>query len=88
MSEPAHQIRRVLTSRQERKELLALACEVDRAAWRQACRRTRRPGVQLARDLLGGLETISAFLPGRLGRWLRGASFLTGLSRQFGWFRL
>ena len=88
MSAPADQIHRVLTSARERKELLILACGVDRMAWRHACVPTRRPGTQFARDLLGHLETFSAFLPGRLGRWLRGASLITGIARQFGWLRL
>ncbi len=88
MPEHPDQIRRVLTSPREHKELLILACEVDRCAWRRACRPTRSPGAQFARDLLGHLETFSSFLPGRLGRWLRGASLVTGLVRQLGWLRL
>ena len=85
MPEPIDQIHRVLTSRRERKELLVLACEVDREAWRRACRPTRSRGQQLAREALSCLETVGSLLPGRLGRWLRGASFLTHLGRQFGW---
>jgi hypothetical protein len=87
MLEPIDQIHRVVTSRNERKELLVLACEVDRMAWRQACR-PARPGARFAREVLGGLELISSFLPGRFGRWLRGASFLADLGRRFGWLRL
>jgi hypothetical protein len=87
MPEQPPQVRRVLTSHRERKELLVLACEVDRAAWRQACRPARSRGAQLAHDLLGYLESFSSFFPGRVGRWLRGASFLTRLGRQFGWLR-
>ncbi len=88
MLEPTDQIHRIVTSRSERKELLVLACQVDREAWRGACRPTRSRGEQLARDLLGYVESLSSFLPGRLGRWVRGASFLTNLGRQFGWLRL
>ena len=88
MSAPAHQIHRVLTSARERKELLILACGVDRMAWRHACRPARPPGARFARDLLGHLETFSAVLPRRHGRWLRGASLITGLVRQLGWLRL
>jgi len=88
MPESAAQIRRSVTPRTERKELLVLACEVDRASWRQACQPARSPGRQLAHDLLGYVETFSSLLPGRLGRWLRGASFLTSLGRQLGWLRL
>jgi hypothetical protein len=88
MLEQSYQIRGPLTSRQDRKELLVLACTVDRVGWRQACRPTGSPTALLARELLGYLETFSSFLPGRLGRWLRGASFLTNLSRQLGWLRL
>ena len=87
MLESFDQIHRTLTSRNERKELLVLACEVDRLAWRQACGPARRPGVQLARRLLGCLETVGSFLSGRLGRWLQGAGFLAHLGRQFGWLR-
>ncbi len=88
MFEPFDQIHRTLTSPKERKELLVLACEVDRVAWRQACRPTRSPRAEFAHEALGYLDTISSFLPGRVGRWLRGASFLAGLGRQFGWLKL
>lgn len=90
MSEPTDQIVRIVTTRNERKELLILACAADRGAWLAACRQApaRSRGAQLASDLLGYLEPLSSVLPGRLGRWLRGASFLTNLGRQFGWLRL
>lgn len=88
MLEPIDQIHRALTSRNERKELLVLACEVDRLAWRQACRPNRSPAAQLTHKLLGYVETIGSFLPGRLGRWLRGTSFLAGIGRQLGWLKL
>jgi hypothetical protein len=87
MPEPIDQIQRTLTSRNERKELLVLACEVDRMSWRQACQPVHRPGGQLALTLLNFLQPLSSLLPGRLGRWLRGAGFLAGLGRQFGWLR-
>lgn len=88
MLEPFDQIHRTLTSRNERKELLVLACAVDRMAWGQACRPTRNPRAEFAHEVLGYLDTISSFLPGRFGRWLRGASFLADLGRQFGWLKL
>ncbi len=87
MLESTDQIHRILTSRSERKELLVLACQVDREAWRRACRPTRTPGEQFVRDLLGYLESFSSLLPGRLGRWVRGASFLTNPGRQLGWLQ-
>lgn len=88
MSEPIDQIHRTLTSRNERKELLVLACEVDRVAWRKACMPSGRgPGAQVALKLLGYLQTLGSLVPGRLGRWLRGAGFLAGLGRQLGWLR-
>jgi hypothetical protein len=88
MSEPTPQIRRTLTSRTERKELLALACDVDRGSWRLACRPAGGSGRQLAISLLEYAEAFSPLLPERLARWLRGASFLTNLGRQLGWLRL
>lgn len=87
MPEPAAQIRRTVTPRNERKELLVLACEVDRASWRQACQPRRGPGRQLAHDLVSYIDAFASFLPGRLGRWLRGASFLTSLGHRLGWLR-
>ena len=88
MPEQPAQIRRTLTSRTERKELLVLACAVDRVAWRQASLApARHPGRQLLHDALGCLEPFSHLLPGRLGRWLRGARFLTQLGRMLGWPR-
>jgi len=88
MPEQSIQIRHAVTSRNERKELLALACEVDRAAWGEACRPHRRPGLQVAANLLSFVESFSAFLPGRLGRWLRGANLIASITRRFGWLRL
>ncbi|HEX2861935.1 MAG TPA: hypothetical protein VHN79_09860 [Lacunisphaera sp.] len=87
MLEPAVQIHRTLTSRNERKELLVLACEVDRTAWRQACRPPRH-STRVARDVLGYLQTFSSFLPGRWGRWVRSVSFVADLVGKVGWLRL
>lgn len=88
MLEPFNQIRHSVTTRTERKELLVLACEVDRAAWRQACRPSgTHPALQAAQRILGYLEPFTGLLPGRLGRWVRGGGFLLQLGRQFGWLR-
>ena len=87
MLEPAAQIHRTLTSRNERKELLVLACEVDRVAWRQACRPARKPQVQHVFKILGYLQTFGSILPGRLGRWVRNANLLADLGRVCGWLR-
>ena len=85
MSEPTDQVRRPLT-RAERKQLLILACATDRAAWVHACRPApaRSRVEQIATELLRYVEPFSNLLPGRLGRWFRGASFLTSLGRQLG----
>lgn len=88
MLEPFDQIRRTLTSRTERKELLVLACGVDRAAWRVACRPAVAGAAQtLTRQVLAGLESFGAFLPGRLGHWVRGGGCLLQLGRWLGWLR-
>jgi hypothetical protein len=87
MPEPAAQIHRTITSRTERKELLVLACEVDRTAWRQACQPPRQ-SAQFAREILGYLQAFSSFLPGRVGRWVRSAGFVADLVRKLGWLRL
>jgi hypothetical protein len=88
MLESFDQVRRTVTPRNERKELLVLACEVDRAAWRQACRPTATgQAAQLAQHVLGWLEPLAVLLPGQLGRWLRGGGFLLRLGRQLGWLR-
>lgn len=88
MLEPTAQIHRTLTSRNERKELLILACEVDRVAWRQACRPARTPNVQFAFKVLRYLQTFGSILPGRLGRWVRNANLLADVGRMFGWPKL
>jgi hypothetical protein len=88
MLESFDQISRKVTPRNERKELLVLACEVDRAAWRRACRPTPASrAAQFAHQMLGWLEPFGALLPGRLGHWLRSGGFLLRLGRQFGWLR-
>jgi len=86
MSEQVNQVRSSLT-RAERKQLLALACAADRAAWVHACRPApaRSPMMQFANQVFRYIEPFSHLLPGRMGRWLRGASFLTNLGRQLGW---
>ena len=75
-------IRRTLTLRRERKDLLILACAVDRHGWRQAgFAAIVRPRPQWLGELSGGLEDFTRLLPGRFGRWLRGAGILTHLVR-------
>lgn len=90
MSDQASQSRYPLSARDERKQLLTLVCAADRAAWVRAFRPLppATPAAQLAGDLLGQLETLGAFLPGRLGRWLRRATVFANLGRQLGWLRL
>ncbi len=69
----------------DRKQQLARLCAADRAAWVEACRNDRRPAWPgLAKILLGGTDLLGTFLPGRLGRWYRGAHFVTGLFRHRG----
>jgi hypothetical protein len=86
MSEQIDQSRHPL-SRAERKQLLALACVADRAAWVYACRPAppSSPVVQIANNVMGYLEPFLGFLPGRVGRWIRGARVVTSVVRQFGW---
>lgn len=76
-------------TRDERKQLLTLACAADRAAWAEACRPVPGPSraAQMADRALLMLEPISGFLPGRLGRWIRRASLLARLGRHFGLVR-
>ena len=86
MSEQTDQVRNSMTIA-ERKQLLALACAADRASWVHACRPApaRSPLAQIATEIFGYLQPFSHLLPGRMGKWLRGATFLTNLGRQFGW---
>lgn len=73
-------------SREERKRQLVLACMADRAAWVRACEPGPQPPLAMAGRLLQLLEPFTALLPGRIGRWLRNAQFLTRLGRQVGSF--
>lgn len=88
MPEQPDQVGGTLSPRQERKQLLVLACSLDRAGWRMACRPSRGRGSQIASNVLSHLETIGSFLPGRIGRWLRGFSFLAQIGRRLGWLGL
>lgn len=71
---------------EERKRLLVLACEVDRAAWCYSCRPRPRPPAARAVQLLNFLEPVLSLIPGLPGRWLRRVGFLTRVIRQFGRF--
>jgi hypothetical protein len=86
MSEQINPVHREVT-RAERKQLLALACAADRVAWVHSCRppRVRSPAAQIATEVFKYLEPFSNLLPGRMGKWLRGASVLTSIGRHFGW---
>lgn len=86
MSEQINQIRGPL-SRLERKQLLVLACAADRAAWNHSCRASpsRNPASKLAMKIMGFIEPLSHLLPRRIGGWIRGATFVGNLCRQFGW---
>lgn len=86
MSEQIDQIGLSLT-RDERKQLLALSCARDRLAWVNACRPAapRSPLAQIASEAANYIEPFSHFLPKRIGKWIRGATFLTSIGRQFGW---
>lgn len=69
---------------EERKLLLVLACEADRAAWCCSCRPRPRPAaIQVAR-LLNYLEPLLSLIPGRPGRWLGRVGFIARAVRRFG----
>jgi hypothetical protein len=70
----------------ERKQRLVLACMADRAAWTQACEPGPQPPLAMVGRVLQIIEPFAALIPGRIGRWLRNAHFLTQLSRQVGSF--
>lgn len=70
----------------ERKQRLVLACMADRAAWVQACEPRPQPPLAMAGSLLKLLEPLTFLLPGKLGRWVRRAEFLTQIGRQLGSF--
>ncbi len=86
MSEQIDQINLPL-SRDERKQLLVVSCARDRLAWVNACRPAapRSPLAQIASEVVNYIEPFSHFLPKRIGKWIRGATFLTTIGRQFGW---
>lgn len=67
---------------EERKRLLVLACMADRAAWAQACAPRPQPPLAMAGRILQLLEPLTVLLPGKIGRWLRKAQFLTKIGRQ------
>ena len=73
-------------SRSERKQRLVLACMADRAAWVQACEPGPQPPLAMLGRVFQMIEPFAALLPGRLGRWLRNAQFLTKIGRQVGSF--
>jgi hypothetical protein len=74
-------------SREGRKQLLALSCARDRLAWVNACRPAtpRSPLAQIATEAANYIEPFSHFLPRRIGKWIRRATFLTSLGRRLGW---
>jgi hypothetical protein len=72
---------------ERRKAYLVLACESDRGAWREACLPNGSASHLAVRSVLGYLEPIASFFPGRIGRWLRAATFFANLSRHLGWLR-
>jgi hypothetical protein len=69
-----------------RKQHLVLACMADRAAWCQACEPRPQTPLSKAGNILKMLEPLTFLLPGRLGRWVRRAEFLTVIGRQIGSF--
>lgn len=85
MPEPAHPSDPPLTL-EERKRLLVLACEVDRAAWCNSCRPRPRPPVVRVAQLLSYFEPVLALIPGRPGRWLKRLAPLARVARQIGRF--
>jgi hypothetical protein len=69
---------------EERKRLLVLACEVDRAAWCHSCRPRPRPAAVRAAQVLNFLEPLLSLIPGRPGRWFRRMGFVAQVVRQVG----
>lgn len=62
----------------ERRERLALACELDRLRLRLALRPPGRPaglaslaGADSALSLAGKALSVAGFFPGKIGRWAR-----------------
>ncbi|HVU18281.1 MAG TPA: hypothetical protein VHD32_15270 [Candidatus Didemnitutus sp.] len=76
-----------LSNRERRKAYLALACESDRIALREACLPDGNPSRLAVRTFLGYIEPFASFFPGRIGRWLRGLTFLANIGRHLGWLR-
>jgi hypothetical protein len=87
MPEPTISSSQPLNLRERRKAYLALACESDRVAVREACFPVGTPGTLAVRTLLGYIEPLASFFPGRIGRWMRGATFMANIGRHLGWFR-
>ena len=85
MPEPAHQNDSPL-SRDERKQLLVLACEMDRAAWSDSCRPRPRPRAAVAAELLRFAGPVLSLIPGLPKRWLQRLGFVTKIARQFALF--
>ncbi|HET7537638.1 MAG TPA: hypothetical protein VFJ90_14355 [Candidatus Didemnitutus sp.] len=66
---------------EERKQQIIEQCAADRAAWVNACRADHRKAT-ITGALLHWSDMLGAVLPGRFGRWFRGASFLAGFARN------
>lgn len=73
-------------SREQRKQLLVLACETDRAAWSAACRPRPLPPAAMAGRVLHLLEPLLTLVPGLPGRWLRKMNFFANIGRLAGLF--
>ena len=86
MSEQINQISPPL-NRDERRQLLTVSCARDRLAWVNACRPAapRNPLAQIASEAVNYIEPFSRCLPKRIGKWIRRATLLTSIGRQFGW---
>lgn len=86
MPESAHQSDSPL-SQEERKQLLVLACEMDRAAWNDSCRPRPRTRAALAAELLRFAAPALAMIPGLPKRWLQRLGFVTRIARQVALFK-
>jgi hypothetical protein len=71
----------------ERRERLALACELDRLRLRLALRPPARPaalaGADTALSLAGKALSVAGFFPGKIGRWARRLSLGSELLGAF-----
>lgn len=85
MPDPTHPLDAPL-SLAERKQLLIIACEADRAAWCDACRPRPQPPTALLSQALRFVEPVLSLIPGLPGRWLRRIDFVARVVRQFGSF--